>query len=152
MDGQGYLEAFPSINETFLIALDGTDFFFLRKYFLPLPQAVNTQKWPDSLSPYRGHPDVRRSRPEERDGPGTSICPAPERSRQTRQRTGRLRGKLCRPFQNRAEVSCRGYSTRLQRAITDFGADVPFSQVREKIREHYGIRFHMANRSAATIA
>jgi len=58
-------------------------------------------------------------------------------------------GKLCRPFQNRAEVSCRGYSTRLQRAITDFGADVSFAEVRDKIREHYGI--HIANGAAATI-
>lgn len=58
-------------------------------------------------------------------------------------------GKLCRPFQSRAEVSCRCYSTRLQRAITDFGADVPFAQVREKILEHYGIP--IANGAAATI-
>jgi hypothetical protein len=58
-------------------------------------------------------------------------------------------GKLCRPFQNRAEVFCRGYSTRLQRAITDFGADVPFAHVRDKIYEHYGI--HIANGAAATI-
>ena len=58
-------------------------------------------------------------------------------------------GKLCRPFQSRAEVLCRGYSTRLQRAIVDFGADVPFAQVREKIREHYGI--NIANGAAATI-
>lgn len=58
-------------------------------------------------------------------------------------------GKLCRPFQNRAEVSCRSYSIRLQRAIADFGADVPFAQVREKILEHYGI--HIANGAAATI-
>ncbi len=48
-------------------------------------------------------------------------------------------GKLCRPFQAAAQVSCRGYSRRLQRAITDFGADVPFGRVAEKIQEHYGI-------------
>jgi hypothetical protein len=58
-------------------------------------------------------------------------------------------GKLCRPFQSRAEVFCRSYSARLQRAITDFGADVPFAQVRDKILEHYGI--HIANGAAATI-
>lgn len=58
-------------------------------------------------------------------------------------------GKLCRPFQSRAGVFCRGYSTLLQRAITDFGADVPFADVRDKIREHYGI--HIANGAAATI-
>lgn len=48
-------------------------------------------------------------------------------------------GKLCRPFQGTAQISCRGYSQRLQRAITDFGADVPFGRVPEKMREHYGI-------------
>ncbi len=37
----------------------------------------------------------------------------------------------------------------MQRAITDFGADVPFAQVQEKIFEHYGI--HIANGAAATI-
>lgn len=58
-------------------------------------------------------------------------------------------GKLCRPFQSRADVLCRGYSARLQRAIVDFGADVPFTQVQEKIHEHYGIR--IANGAAATI-
>jgi hypothetical protein len=58
-------------------------------------------------------------------------------------------GKLCQPFQSRAGVSCWCYSTWLQRTITDFGADVPFAQVREKIREHYGI--HIANGAAATI-
>ena len=58
-------------------------------------------------------------------------------------------GKLCRPFQSDAGISCRGYSILLQRAMTDFGADVPFAQVREKIREHYGIE--IANGAAATI-
>ncbi|HNC21931.1 MAG TPA: hypothetical protein PKM96_06530, partial [Accumulibacter sp.] len=48
-------------------------------------------------------------------------------------------GKWCRPFQSQAGISCRGYSTWLQRALTDLGADVPFAQVREKIREHDGI-------------
>jgi hypothetical protein len=38
-------------------------------------------------------------------------------------------GSLCRPFQQAAQISCRGYSTRLQRAITDFGADVAFGRV-----------------------
>ena len=36
-------------------------------------------------------------------------------------------------------MRCRGYSLPLQRRITDFGADVPFGKVPEKIREHYGI-------------
>ncbi len=34
---------------------------------------------------------------------------------------------------------CRGYSYPLQRRITDFGADVPFGQVNDKLKEHYGI-------------
>lgn len=58
-------------------------------------------------------------------------------------------GKWCRPFQSQAGISCRGYSTWLQRALTDLGADVPFAQVREKIREHDGIG--IANGAAATI-
>ena len=49
-------------------------------------------------------------------------------------------GKFCRPFQSAAAISCRAYSLRLQRVITDFGADIPFARVPEKVREHYGIR------------
>ena len=33
----------------------------------------------------------------------------------------------------------RGCSLPLQRVLTDFGADVPFAQAAEKVREHYGI-------------
>lgn len=33
----------------------------------------------------------------------------------------------------------RGYSLPLQRVVTDFGADVAFCQVPEKVKEHYGI-------------
>lgn len=40
-------------------------------------------------------------------------------------------GKLCRPFQSAAKISCRAYSQRLQRVITDFSADVPFAQVQD---------------------
>jgi len=36
-------------------------------------------------------------------------------------------------------VRCRGYSLGLQRAITDFGADVAFGRVPQKLKEHYGI-------------
>ncbi len=38
-----------------------------------------------------------------------------------------------------AEIRCCGYSRPLQRAIADFGADVPFARVGEKLKEHYGI-------------
>lgn len=36
-------------------------------------------------------------------------------------------------------MSCRSYSLGLQRAVTDFGADVAFGKVPQKLREHYGI-------------
>jgi hypothetical protein len=49
-------------------------------------------------------------------------------------------GILHRPFVRVAGVRCRGYSRPLQRAITDFGADVPFARVSDKLQEHYGIR------------
>lgn len=44
-----------------------------------------------------------------------------------------------RPFSLAAQVACRSYSLGLQRVLTDFGADVPFGQVVEKVQEHYGI-------------
>ena len=36
-------------------------------------------------------------------------------------------------------MKCRGYSRRLQRALTDFGADESFGKAANKIKEHYGI-------------
>lgn len=47
--------------------------------------------------------------------------------------------KLAVPFSCSADVNCRDYSLLLERVITDFGADVSFGQVVEKLREHYGI-------------
>ena len=47
--------------------------------------------------------------------------------------------KLIVPFSQLTDVSCRSYSILLERAITDFGADVSFGQVVEKLKEHYGI-------------
>lgn len=44
-----------------------------------------------------------------------------------------------RPFSDSAGVECRDCSIPLQRAITDFGADVSFTGVPIKLREHYGI-------------
>ena len=44
-----------------------------------------------------------------------------------------------RPFVNRAKVRHRGCSRPLQRVVTDFGADVAFAQVEDKLVEHYGI-------------
>lgn len=48
-------------------------------------------------------------------------------------------GGQVRPFSARAGVSHRAYSLPLQRALTDFGADVAFAKVPDKMREHYGI-------------
>jgi hypothetical protein len=45
-----------------------------------------------------------------------------------------------RPFLRSAKVIPRGCSRPLQRAITDFAADVPFAQVPIKLQEHYGIK------------
>jgi len=44
-----------------------------------------------------------------------------------------------RPFVNRAKIRHRGCSRPLQRVVTDFGADVAFAQVEDKLVEHYGI-------------
>lgn len=44
-----------------------------------------------------------------------------------------------RPFLRSAKVIPRGCSRPLQRAITDFAADVPFAQVPIKLQEHYGV-------------
>lgn len=48
-------------------------------------------------------------------------------------------GGIRRPFSESAAVRCRGYSRRLQRIITDFGADVSFHRIGAKLKEHYGI-------------
>jgi hypothetical protein len=32
----------------------------------------------------------------------------------------------------------------LERAITDFGANIPFGKIVEKMKEHYGIEIHPA--------
>ena len=44
-----------------------------------------------------------------------------------------------RPFATQAGVRCRGCSRRLQRALTDFGADAAFGAAARKVREHYGV-------------
>jgi len=51
----------------------------------------------------------------------------------------RLGSKRIRPFVNSAKVRNRGCSRPLQRVVTDFGADVAFAQVEDKLVEHYGI-------------
>lgn len=46
---------------------------------------------------------------------------------------------LSRPFSTAADVTCHGYSRPLERAVVDFGADVPYGQVGAKVKEHYGV-------------
>lgn len=50
-----------------------------------------------------------------------------------------LNTRVYRPFVQKFGAYCRSYSRPLQRAVTDFGADVSFEQAAEKMREHYGI-------------
>ena len=50
-----------------------------------------------------------------------------------------MQGKICRPFSQKFNLSCRSYSFPLQRALTDFGADVSFAEAAKKVKEHYGI-------------
>lgn len=59
-------------------------------------------------------------------------------------------GEQGRPFAGAARVSCRGYSLGLQRVVTDFGADVSFGRVPEKVREHYGIEVSASTVRAIT--
>ena len=47
--------------------------------------------------------------------------------------------KALRPFSERAGAACRAASLPLQRVLTDFGADVAFGRVPDKLKEHYGI-------------
>ena len=47
--------------------------------------------------------------------------------------------KRIRPFAYSAQVSNRSCSRPLQRVVTDFAADLPFAQARDKVIEHYGV-------------
>ncbi|MSU57005.1 MAG: ISKra4 family transposase [Pedosphaera sp.] len=53
-------------------------------------------------------------------------------------RLGR-RGKLLRPFCERAGVRPRGRSRRLQRALVDFGAEESFARATARVQEHDGL-------------
>lgn len=44
-----------------------------------------------------------------------------------------------RPFASSANASARGCSRPLQRVISDFGADLPWARVMDKMVEHYGL-------------
>ena len=45
----------------------------------------------------------------------------------------------------------RGYSTLLQRALTDFGAETAFGQIPARVREHYGIDLPVSGARAVTL-
>lgn len=53
-------------------------------------------------------------------------------------RQGR-RGRLLRPFCERADILPRGRSRRLQRALVDFGAEESFARAAHRVQEHYGL-------------
>lgn len=63
-------------------------------------------------------------------------------------------GKIARPFCQRAAVKSRGSSRRVQRALTDFGADDAFAPATVKFKEHYGVEVsvHRARRTTLTHA
>jgi hypothetical protein len=48
-------------------------------------------------------------------------------------------GAELRPFCQEAQIKHRGYSLRLQRVLTDFGAEVSFGQAVRRVKEHYAI-------------
>lgn len=58
--------------------------------------------------------------------------------------------QIIRPFQSSAQVHYRGYSMPLQRAITDFGADVPFGQIPKKLLEHHGVSVTVSSAQSIT--
>lgn len=69
----------------------------------------------------------------------------------TEQLFTRGKGKgIARPFSEQAGVHCRGYSLPLQRVITDFGADIPFGQIPQKLQEHHGISVPVSSAQAIT--
>lgn len=53
-------------------------------------------------------------------------------------RLGRAGAEL-RPFCRATGVQHRGYSGRLQRGLTDFGAEDSFAQAAQRVKEHYAI-------------
>ena len=56
-----------------------------------------------------------------------------------------------RPFCTAAHVRARGSSRRLQRALTDFGADEAFAAAASKVQEHYGVRVPVSRMHAVTL-
>jgi hypothetical protein len=58
---------------------------------------------------------------------------------QVLEQTWRAGTRDLRPLLTRLSVRARGCSRRLQRALTDFGADEAFAHAAQKVHEHYGL-------------
>ena len=58
---------------------------------------------------------------------------------EVREQTWRAGTKTLRPLLAKLGVAARGYSRRLQRVLTDFGADETFAAAAAKVKEHYGL-------------
>lgn len=65
-----------------------------------------------------------------------------------REEVYRTSAAIVRPFSESAAVRCRGYSTVLQRIITDFGAEVSFHRIGQKLKEHYGLQLPQSTAQA----
>ena len=50
-----------------------------------------------------------------------------------------------RPFQELTGLKCRGKSWALQRALTDFGAEMSFEPASRQLKEHYGVELHRSS-------
>ena len=59
--------------------------------------------------------------------------------------------KEIRPVVNACAIHSHSYSLRLERALTDFGSDVPFAKVLWKMKEHYGIEVPNSSGRTATL-
>jgi hypothetical protein len=59
--------------------------------------------------------------------------------------------KEIRPVVRACAIHSHGYSIRLERALTDFGSDVPFAKVPSKMKEHYGIDVPTSSGRTATL-
>lgn len=59
--------------------------------------------------------------------------------------------KTVRPFSQAAQVKCRMCSEPLERAIVDFGADVSFGTIPQKLLEHYGVEISTSTAQSVTL-
>lgn len=57
----------------------------------------------------------------------------------------KLGNRTFRPFSALAKIKCRLYSSYLQRAIVDFGADASFQDAQRKLKEHYNLEIPLSS-------